>query len=82
MRVPQGILVAVAAAALGVGVGFGEIVDDGTGFAEGESVAAGLEVFDVPGSGTHAASPSATVAASATAITVDRSRESAMVFIV
>jgi len=80
MRVPQGILVAVAAAALGVGVG--EIVDDGAGFAEGESVAVGLEVFDVPGSGTHAASPSATVAASATTITVDRSRESAMVFIV
>jgi len=82
MRVPQGIFVAVAAAALGVGDGVGEIVDDGPGVTEGESVAAGLEVFDGLGSGAHPESPRATVAASATTIAAERRRESTMVFMV
>jgi len=46
----------------------------------GEALGLGLAVEPV--FATHPASPSATVAASTTTITVDRSRESAMLFIV
>ena len=80
----QGIFVGVAAVGV-VGL------DDAVALADGEALGPdalgcdellGFGLADVPGSGTHAASPKATVAASATTITVDRSRESVMVFIV
>jgi hypothetical protein len=85
MRVSHGIFVGVAAAdAEGLGDGLAlALADadaDGEALAEGEPLGRGLA--EVPDSGTHPASPSATVTASATTITVDRSRESAMLFIV
>ena len=80
----QGIFVGVAAGGV-------EGLDDGVALAEGETLGPGaLEcdellgfgLADTPGFGTHPASPSATVAASATTMTVDRSRESVIVVIV
>ena len=80
----QGIFVGVAAPGA-------EGLDDGVALADGEALGPdvlecdellGFGLADTPGFGTHPASPSATVAASATTMTVDRSRESVMVFIV
>jgi len=83
MRVPHGIFVGVAAAAAG-GLGDGAGLGDDDALAEGEALGAdeplGRGLADVPGPGTHPASPSATVAASATPVMIDRSRESEMVF--
>ena len=81
--VPHGIFVGVPA---GAADGRGEVLGDGAALADGEALdvrgALGRGLAEVPGSGTHPASPSVTVAASATTIMVDRSRESAVVFMV
>ena len=92
----QGIFVGVAAAGVeglddGVALADGVALDDGVALADGEALVPdvlecdellGFGLADTPGFGTHPASPSAIVAASATTMMVDRSRESAMVFIV
>jgi hypothetical protein len=80
-RVSHGIFVGTASAAAdGVGAGLAPALELGEALAVDDLVGFGLEV--VLGCGTHPASPRATVAASATTITLDRSRESAMVFMV
>ena len=80
----QGIFVGVAAAGA-------EGPEAGVALADGDAPvpdalecdeSLGFGLADAPGFGTHPASPSITVAASATTMTVDRSRESAMEFIV
>ena len=80
----QGIFVGVAAPGA-------EGLDDGVALADGEPLGPdalecdellGFGLADAPGFGTHPVSPSATVAASATTMMVDRSRESAKVVIV
>jgi len=82
MRVPHGIFVGVAAAAAG-GLGDRAGLGDDGALADGEALGAdeplGRGLADVPGPGTHPASPSATVAASATPVMIDHSRESEMV---
>jgi hypothetical protein len=86
-RVPHGIFVGVPA---GAAEGLGEVLGDAVALVDDEALAdgealgvdepLGRGLAGVPGPGTHPASPSATVAASAT--TIDRSRESAILFIV
>ena len=80
----QGIFVGVATPGV-------EGLEDGVALADGEALGPdalecdellGFGLADAPGAGTHPASPSATVAASATTMTVDRSRESVIVVIV
>jgi len=77
----HGIFVGTASAAAdAVGVGLALALALGEALAVDDLVGFGLEV--ALGPGTHPVSARATVVASATTITLDRSRESAMVFMV
>jgi hypothetical protein len=63
----------------------GEVLCDGGALCDGEVLCDGVELgcglVVEPGPGTHPASPSVPITASATRMTVDRSRGSAMLFI-
>jgi hypothetical protein len=61
------------------GLGDGMELADGEVLCDGVELGCGLVVE--PGPGTHPASPSVPITASATRMTVDRSRGSAMLFI-
>ncbi len=83
MRVPHGIFVGVADAAAdgrgdGARLGGDEALADGEALGDDGPLGRGLA--DVPGPETHPARTSATVAASATTVMVDRSREWSLVF--